>query len=231
MHAAFGTDLAVILMEILKSTASAVFLETLKKNRHLKNRHEAYTTFERAFGDVHRGQYLDVLYQDCTDISEDSYYAMIALTTGSLLKASLVIGGMLAGLPQPLIKQLARFGSAFGYIHQLIYDLCYYWPEHYDLGREMGEDLRQRNKRLPVIHCLSQNSGHSKRLAGILSKSTLAKSDLLEARQLLQKSGSFLHVRHEITRFAQEALRSLAGFRRRRATACLKAAVHYFAAV
>jgi geranylgeranyl pyrophosphate synthase len=230
-HAAFGLERALILSEALKSIASNVFLRTLKQESHLVNKYEAYWIFEKAFGELYRGQYLDIMYQGQTNVSEDSYYAMIRLSTGSLLEASLVIGGLLAGLPRSTINQLTQFGAAFGYMHQLRDDFVDYWPGEYDLGRQMGEDLRQRKQRLPIIYCLRKPSVESTTLRQILRKRVLDSSDVRRARNVLERSGAFQYVRQQISNQARVAIKSLVGLKRGRWTTCLKALVQDIAAV
>lgn len=68
------------------------------------------------------GQTIDIDF-DVSDYTEDDCENMYKLKTGALIKASVVVGGIIAGLEADNITKIAKFGEVIGLAYQLEDDL------------------------------------------------------------------------------------------------------------
>ena len=75
------------------------------------------------------------------DRREDDYFSSIAGKTAALFATSCRIGGIVAGLPRPLIDTLTDFGRAYGMAFQVVDDILDVVSSDEELGKPSGNDL------------------------------------------------------------------------------------------
>ncbi len=86
---------------------------------------------------------------------EDYYFQMINEKTSSLFKASCALGGILSDSSQEDIQSLRRFGQLLGTAFQINDDLLDIGINRKkNLGKPIGNDIRQGNVTLPIIYAL-----------------------------------------------------------------------------
>ncbi|WP_434556966.1 polyprenyl synthetase family protein [Tessaracoccus lapidicaptus] len=83
------------------------------------------------------------------------YIQVIADKTGSLIAASALFGGMVAGADQPVLDALAAFGEEVGLVFQLSDDLIDITSTK--TGKTPGTDLREGVPTLPVLMLRAEN--------------------------------------------------------------------------
>ncbi|MDR1355879.1 MAG: polyprenyl synthetase family protein [Propionibacteriaceae bacterium] len=77
------------------------------------------------------------------------YRQVVANKTASLIRTSILFGGMIAGLPEPQLAALERFGEKIGTAFQLADDLIDITSDV--AGKDSGLDLRVGLATLPVL--------------------------------------------------------------------------------
>jgi heptaprenyl diphosphate synthase len=88
------------------------------------------------------------------DRSEQHYYSSIEGKTAALLATACRIGGIVAGLPRPLIDTLTDFGRCYGMAFQVVDDILDIVSTDAELGKPSGNDLVEGIYTLPVLHTL-----------------------------------------------------------------------------
>lgn len=83
------------------------------------------------------------------------YIQVIADKTGSLIAASALFGGMVAGADRPVLDALAAFGEEVGLVFQLSDDLIDITSTQ--TGKTPGTDLREGVPTLPVLMLRAEN--------------------------------------------------------------------------
>ncbi len=109
------------------------------------------------------GQYLDLAFEERTDVTAEEYLQMIRGKTAALLVAALRIGARLGTSDTRLVELYARFGEHLGIAFQLVDDILGLWGDQALTGKPAGNDLRRRKKTLPVVYGLEQETGQSQR--------------------------------------------------------------------
>ncbi|HEY7104985.1 MAG TPA: polyprenyl synthetase family protein [Acidimicrobiia bacterium] len=108
-------------------------------------------------GEMCRGQVLELqhLFDDAR--SEDDYQSTIEGKTAALFATSCRVGGMVAGMPDPTLDALTRFGRHLGMCFQIVDDVLDLTASEAELGKPAGQDLLEGVYTLPVIYALRES--------------------------------------------------------------------------
>lgn len=137
------------------------------------------------------------------------YLHVISGKTSSLIAASCVFGGMVAGLPADQLAALAQYGEEIGTVFQLSDDLIDVTSD--STGKTPGTDIREGVWTLPTLMLRDANRPEDARLLELLGQD-LALDDAAhaEALSLLRANPIIEQARAEITRRAEAARAFLA---------------------
>ncbi|MDD5068107.1 MAG: polyprenyl synthetase family protein [Candidatus Pacebacteria bacterium] len=120
---------------------------------------ESLVSFYR---EVAEGQHLDFalakLPIDDSGVTEKAYRAMIEKKTAVLVGASAKAGALAGGCSPKESEQFFRFGQSLGFAYQLYDDYADIWGGQEVSGRDLGRDLKEKKKTLPVIHAFQSLS-------------------------------------------------------------------------
>jgi heptaprenyl diphosphate synthase len=108
-------------------------------------------------GDLCRGQVLELQHLFDVDRSEEDYSAAIEGKTAALFATSCRIGGMVAGVPDPTLDALTRFGRHLGMCFQIVDDVLDLSSTDAALGKHAGQDLLEGIYTLPVIYVVRES--------------------------------------------------------------------------
>src|SRR5579875_223878 len=100
------------------------------------------------------GQYLDLSFEQQSQVSLSSYEAMIGRKTACLMCCATQMGARLATCNQEIISGLARFGYTLGLAFQIRDDMLGVWATETELGKQPAGDIHRRKKGLPLVHAL-----------------------------------------------------------------------------
>jgi heptaprenyl diphosphate synthase len=109
------------------------------------------------------------------DQSEPEYLARIAKKTADFIAASCELGGMAAGLSGQDVMALRSYGYSIGMAFQITDDILDVTASMAQIGKPVGNDLRQGIVTLPVIYALE----HSPECAEL--------KDIVTTRQMTDK--------------------------------------------
>jgi geranylgeranyl pyrophosphate synthase len=144
--------------------------------------------FTEAMLEICEGQALDKIFETRTEISEKSYFTMIAKKTARLMQLSCEMGAIVGSGTTGEIRALANFGYNLGIGFQIQDDLLDIFADEERLGKPVGSDLK-RNKKTIVSIKLYKSAGIT----------DLYQYQLAEIKQLLDKHG----VINEVNRISE----------------------------
>ena len=133
---------------------------------------------------------------------------MLADKTGSLIAASAIFGGMVAGVGEPELQALAAYGEEIGVVFQLSDDIIDIASD--SSGKTPGTDLRAGVPTLPILLARRSTDPADARLLALLDADLSADADLNEALGLLRAHPALAEAREEILRRAEVARGHLA---------------------
>jgi len=133
------------------------------------------------------GEMLQLTSQRRYDQSLDEYYAKIERKTAVLLAASTYCGAVLAGLSEAKVEAIRRFGRLLGMSFQIADDVLDYLATEEEVGKPVGNDLKQGTVTLPLMLARHDPSVDG-RLDAILEKATLQDADYAEVVRIVRGS-------------------------------------------
>lgn len=158
-HIVFGEAMAVLAGDALHALAFAL----LARNVEIPDVSPARVI--RAIDEVTHGigtagmvggQVLDLLAVGGA-LSRDSVREIHRLKTGSLVRASLVIGGILGGASPADLLVLDRYGEHLGLAFQIVDDILDVVGEAEKLGKDTGSDATSAKVTFPSVFGLAQS--------------------------------------------------------------------------
>ena len=111
------------------------------------------------------GQYLDISFEQRSDVTLEEYLRMAEGKTAAMFAAPFAIGALLAGAAPPVVDAYREFGRRVGLAFQAVDDVLGIWGDPAVTGKPVGDDLASRKMTYPVIVALSGAGGERLRAA------------------------------------------------------------------
>jgi octaprenyl-diphosphate synthase len=89
---------------------------------------------------------------------------VIRSKTAKLFEAATSLGALIAGASEDDIEAAAEYGRSLGTAFQLIDDVLDYSGNAADIGKNVGDDLREGKPTLPLIYLMQNGSDHQRNL-------------------------------------------------------------------
>ena len=143
--------------------------------------------------------------------SEETYLQIIRGKTAALFSAAMEVGGVIAGADEGHIAALQEYGDALGLSFQITDDLLDYGGVSSTLGKNTGDDFRERKLTLPVIRALEMASLEETAFwRRTLESGRQEEGDLAEARAIMKARGALESTRETALEFSAKARNALA---------------------
>lgn len=120
--------------------------------------------------------------------SESIYLQVIRGKTAALFSAATEVGGVIAKADEGKIKALRDYGDALGIAFQIVDDMLDYGGSDAVIGKNTGDDFRERKLTLPLIKAVAKSSLEERAFwVRVIEKNDQRDGDLAQAMVLLQK--------------------------------------------
>lgn len=150
------------------------------------------------------GELLQINQRNNLDLTEQTYYAVIARKTAALVAASCQLGAMFAGATQEQTAAMERFGRCIGTAFQIQDDLLDLTGDVREVGKTLGIDVEKGKLTLPLIHFLATApKEHRDLLKSLLHGHDADKAE--KVRNLVVPSGSLAYAREKAEALVAEA--------------------------
>ena len=155
-NALFGNAASVLVGDFLYSRAfqMMVSINSMRVMQILAN----------ATNVIAEGEVLQLLNMHDPDVTEERYLQVIRSKTAKLFEAAAEIGALIAGANEEQINAAAEYGRCIGTAFQLIDDVLDYSGNASDIGKNVGDDLREGKPTLPLIYLMKHGSDTEKEL-------------------------------------------------------------------
>ncbi|MBX3658613.1 MAG: polyprenyl synthetase family protein [Ramlibacter sp.] len=100
---------------------------------------------------IAEGEVLQLMNMHDASLDEAGYLRVIRSKTAKLFEASARLGAVLAGSPPSVEEACAEYGQALGTAFQVIDDVLDYEGDAQEMGKNIGDDLREGKATLPLI--------------------------------------------------------------------------------
>jgi octaprenyl-diphosphate synthase len=100
---------------------------------------------------IAEGEVLQLMNMHDASLDEEGYLRVIRSKTAKLFEASARLGAVLANSPDHIEHACANYGQALGTAFQVIDDVLDYDGNAAEMGKNLGDDLREGKATLPLI--------------------------------------------------------------------------------
>jgi octaprenyl-diphosphate synthase len=197
-NAAFGNAASVLVGDFLYSRAFQMMVEAGDAR--------VLSILADATNRIAEGEVLQLLNVHDASVDEKRYLTVVERKTATLFEAAARIGAVLARADASTEQSCADYGSALGTAFQIVDDVLDYGGHAEDIGKRLGDDLREGKVTLPLIHALS--TAPVAQRAIVEQAIELGGGDFVQIAQIVQDNGSLVYARQcaeAKTRLAQEA--------------------------
>jgi octaprenyl-diphosphate synthase len=201
-NAAFGNAASVLVGDFLYSRAFQMMVSV--------DNMRVLAVLAEATNVIAEGEVLQLVNMHDPDLSVEDYLRVIRHKTAKLFEASCRLGAVLAGAAPELEEACADYGRSLGTAFQLIDDVLDYEGSTQELGKNVGDDLREGKATLPLL--LAMQAGTDAERALIRHSIEHGEQERLEEVVAIVRKNGALQGTHEAAQAqAQQAQRSLSG--------------------
>ena len=155
-NATFGNAASVLVGDFLYSRAFQMMVEV--------DRMRVMQILADATNVIAEGEVLQLMNCNDPDVDESRYLQVIRYKTARLFEAAAQIGAVLCDANADLEAAATEYGRHIGTAFQLIDDVLDYSGVTSDIGKNVGDDLREGKPTLPLIHVMNHGSPKQRKL-------------------------------------------------------------------
>ena len=200
-NALFGNAASVLVGDFLYSRAFQMMVDV--------NNPRVMQIVADATNVIAEGEVLQLLNMHNPDVSEERYLQVIRSKTAKLFEAAAQIGVLIAGADDKVIDAAGEYGRSLGTAFQLIDDVLDYSGNATDIGKNVGDDLREGKPTLPLIYLMQHGSPAQRELV----RTCIENGDEQHFDEILAaitSSGALDYTRKEAEKSGQRAAAAIA---------------------
>jgi len=159
---------------------------------------------------IAEGEVLQLTAAQDLATTEAIYLQVVRGKTAALFSAATEVGGVIAGASEAQTRALFDYGDALGIAFQIVDDLLDYGGAADALGKNTGDDFRERKLTLPVIKAVAMADVNERAFwARTIAKGDQKDGDLEQARAIMARHGAMEAARQDALTWAARAVASL----------------------
>jgi len=199
-NASFGNPASVLVGDFLYSRAFQMMVDAGDMR--------IMQTLAEATNIIAEGEVLQLMNMHDASLSEEGYLRVIRSKTAKLFEASARLAALLAQAPADIELACADYGQALGTAFQVIDDVLDYDGDAEEMGKNLGDDLREGKATLPLI--IAMQRGTADEQATIRQAiETGGTGQLAEIVAIVRKTGALQATRDAAAAEAQRAVQAL----------------------
>lgn len=219
VYAEHGPEEAVLIGEILKTSASLAFQENVNKLKTVPRtkKYKAIRLFEETYRTICCGQLEDLRIQSepvgDKSLGQKRFFNMITQTSAVFIQFPVVLGALLNKTSEAQMQALGKYGINLGLAYQIRDDVIDLIGDPSLTGKPYAGDLREKKKRLPLVYGWKVASEKErKRITKCFEEpAPLDEKTVEELANLLRKLGAEEYCMDMAKRYCSKAIRALKG--------------------
>lgn len=196
----FGNPASVLVGDFLYSRAFQMMVETGEMR--------IMEILADATNVIAEGEVMQLMNMHDASLNEAAYLHVIRSKTAKLFEASARLAAVLAGSGALVEEACATYGQALGTAFQIIDDVLDYDGDAAEMGKNLGDDLREGKATLPLIAAMQR--GTEADAATVREAIESGSTEQLEIiAQIVRKTGALDIARNAAAAEAQRAIAAL----------------------
>jgi len=160
---------------------------------------------------IAEGEVLQLTAAQDLATTEAIYLQVVRGKTAALFSAATEVGGVIAGAPEAQVQALYTYGDALGIAFQIVDDLLDYGGTTAAIGKNVGDDFRERKLTLPVIKAVAQADAVERAFWDrTIAKGRQEDGDLDQALAIMARHGAMQAARADALAWAARAKAAIA---------------------
>ena len=196
----FGNPASVLVGDFLYSRAFQMMVEAGDMR--------IMQTLAEATNVIAEGEVLQLMNMHDASLSEEGYLLVIRSKTAKLFEASARLAALLAQSTVAIEKCCADYGQAIGTAFQVIDDVLDYDGDVLEMGKNLGDDLREGKATLPLIIAMQRSTETERNLIREAIE-TGGTANMTEIIGIVHKTGALTATREAAAAEARRALNAL----------------------
>ena len=132
------------------------------------------------------GQYMDMSFENSTQVTVVDYLDMVSRKTGALIESAMYTGALIATGSKETASIFGRCGRNLGIAFQIRDDYLGVWGDPKNTGKPIGSDIRRKKKSLPAIYMFNKaNKEDLKWLGKVYSQESINERQVDKILQIL----------------------------------------------
>lgn len=155
---------------------------------------------------IAEGEVLQLTVAQNLKTDQETYLKVVRGKTAALFAAATEVGGVIAGAPAAHINALREYGDALGISFQIVDDLLDYGGSAAVMGKNTGDDFRERKLTLPVIKAVAAADQTERTFwSRVIEAGDQHEGDLAHAMELMSKHNALADTREDALFWADKA--------------------------
>lgn len=164
----------------------------------------------RVVRQMSEGELLAIEKSRTLRVSEDDYLKIINAKTASLLGACCEIGALSATDNEIIQQKLRDFGIYCGLAFQIRDDIFDFTSSNFEIGKPVGNDLKEKKITLPLIYSLDKISpDDAKKIIKTIKKGNISKKQINEIVDIIKEKGGIDYAKSKAYHYLELAKSSL----------------------
>ena len=160
---------------------------------------------------IAEGEVLQLTAAQNLATDEAIYLQVVRGKTAALFSAATEVGGVIADADDAQVQALFDYGDALGVAFQIVDDLLDYQGIEGMIGKDLGDDFRERKLTLPVIKAVAKADEEERAFwVRTIEKGRQEDGDLDHALALMRKHGTLDATKADALEWATKAKNALA---------------------
>jgi len=161
---------------------------------------------------IAEGEVLQLTAAQNLATDEAVYMQVIRGKTAALFSAATESGAVISGAPEASVQALVEYGEALGICFQIVDDYLDYGAAGDAIGKNLGDDFRERKLTLPVIRAAAQADAEEHAFwERVIARGDQNAGDLERAIRILNHRGALQSTRATALDWADKARAALGG--------------------
>ena len=152
--------------------------------------------------DLTRGQFMDMSYEERSDLGIGDYWPMVSGKTSALLAASTHIGALLGNAGEVEQEAYRLFGWHLGLAFQVQDDILGIWGDEALIGKSSTSDLVEGKNSLPILYTLGKQGKFAQRWA----QGPISVDEVKAVAKLLEDDGGRIYAEEVSEKETRKAL-------------------------
>lgn len=159
---------------------------------------------------IAEGEVLQLTAAQDLATTEEIYLKVVRGKTAALFSAATEVGGVVAGAPEADVQALFTYGDALGIAFQIADDLLDYGGTASVIGKNTGDDFRERKLTLPLIKAIAKADADERAFwVRVIEKGDQREGDLEQALAIMARHGALEAARADAFVWADRARAAL----------------------